>query len=77
MICLMFLSEAIDKREKLLKKAKEMEQWSAEQKFGVNKIGWHEMKIAIDQVVDRAYGEWHKYNDAIENDIQQLEIEIK
>lgn len=72
----MYLSEAIDKREKLLTKAKGMEKWAAEQKFGVNKIEWYEMKIAIDQVVDKAYEDWHKYNDAIENDIQQLEIEI-
>lgn len=73
----MRLSDAIKKRDQLYKKAKEMDDWYVKQEYGSKELKWHEMKKAIQQVVDLAYEEWHKYNDAIEKDIKQLEIEIK
>lgn len=73
----MFLSEAINKRAKLEKEAEEMDAWFLKQEFGTKELKWLEMKRAIRKVIDDKWEEWQKYEDAIERDINQLDIEIR
>lgn len=73
----MNLSEAIKKREQLLRKAEEMEKWLIEQCFEAKGIKWYAMKKAIQQVIDEAFEEWRKYDEAIEKHINLMEIEIE
>lgn len=72
----MYLNHAIQKRQQLLEKAKAMENWYLEQSHGTRELIWFEMKKAIEKVIEEVYTEWHKYNDAIEKDIKQFEIEV-
>lgn len=72
----MFLSEAIKKREQLLIKAEEMNEWYSNQRYGQEGIKWPELRKAIEEVIGKAYEDWRKYDEAIEKDIKQLEIDI-
>lgn len=72
----MFLSDAIKKRARLEQEAKEMDDWFLNQQFGTRELKWQDMKAAIQKVIDGKWNEWQKYEDAIEKDINQLELEI-
>lgn len=54
-----------------------MENWLIEQCLEAKGIRWYPMKKAIQQVIDEAIEEWHKYDEAIEKHIKEMEIEIE
>ncbi|OZB98165.1 hypothetical protein [Paenibacillus sp. XY044] len=74
---IIYLSEAIKKRQQLLEKAQAMEKWALDQEHGTKQLVWFEMKKAINQVIEDTYEEWQRYNEAVEKDINQLQIEIR
>ncbi|WP_336784061.1 hypothetical protein [Paenibacillus illinoisensis] len=71
----MKLSDAIIKRDEMLKNLQSIEDWYQEQRFGTRQLVWREVRSAIERVLEQGYIEYQELDLKIEEAIKGIEIE--